>query len=142
MCIFMFRIAGRQFPVGQPPHLNSTVSIFWIFIPGRQVKYYHSKNLTSQLLSDIFCKQKTPSWLYGDFGCQLYAAVGFYFGIGVIFSLGLIILDSYVITFSKMRFLKMINIKNFPPFLKRTHNFLFRVDRAPQTFLPGSHSKI
>ena len=58
MCIFMVRIAGRQFPVGQPPHLNSTVSIFWIFIPGWQVKYYHSKNLTSQRLSDIFCKKK------------------------------------------------------------------------------------
>ena len=139
MCIFMFRIAGRQFPVGQPPHLNSTVSIFWIFIPGWQVKYQHSKNPNDSL---TFFVKKTPSWLYGDFGCQLYAAVGFYFGIGVIFSLGLIILDSYVITFSKMRFLKMINIKNFPPFLKRTHNFLFRVDRAPQTFLPGSHSKI
>jgi len=32
-------------------------------------------------------------------GCQLYASVGFYFGIGVIFSLGLIILDAYVLVF-------------------------------------------
>ena len=39
------------------------------------------------------------SWLYGDFGCQLYAAAGFFLGIGVIFSLGLIILDGYIVIF-------------------------------------------
>ena len=55
-------------------------------------------------LEKIFSPNILHSWLYGDFGCQLYAAVGFYFGIGVIFSLGLIILDSYVLTFSKSLF--------------------------------------
>ena len=44
----------------------------------------------------------TFSWLYGDFGCQLYAAIGFFFGIGVIFSFGLIILDGYILTFGNI----------------------------------------
>ena len=34
-------------------------------------------------------------WLFGDFGCQLYAFVGFHIGIGLIFSLGLVIVDGY-----------------------------------------------
>ena len=38
-------------------------------------------------------------WLYGQTGCQLYAAAGFFFGIGVIISLGLIILDGFLIIF-------------------------------------------
>ena len=36
------------------------------------------------------------SWLYDDFGCRLHGASGFLFGIGVIFSLGLIVFDNYI----------------------------------------------
>jgi len=36
------------------------------------------------------------SWLWGELGCQLYAFIGFLFGIGVIFALGLLILDRYM----------------------------------------------
>ncbi len=35
-------------------------------------------------------------WLYGDVGCQLYATLGLFLGIGIIFSLGLLILDRYL----------------------------------------------
>ena len=38
-------------------------------------------------------------WLYGHTGCQLYAAAGFFFGIGVIISLGLIILEGFLIIY-------------------------------------------
>ena len=40
-------------------------------------------------------------WLYGHTGCQLYAAAGFFFGIGVIISLGLIILEGFLIIYGK-----------------------------------------
>jgi len=39
-------------------------------------------------------------WLFGDGGCQMYAAVGFAFGIGSVHSFGLIILDLYLMTSS------------------------------------------
>ena len=68
-------------------------------------------------LEKIFSTNILHSWLYGDFGCQLYAAVGFYFGIGVIFSLGLIILDSYVLTFSKSLFCLCITSFTNSPYL-------------------------
>lgn len=35
-------------------------------------------------------------WLFGDLGCQLYATVGFFLGIGITFSMGLLILDRYL----------------------------------------------
>jgi len=56
-------------------------------------------------------------WLYGHTGCQLYAAAGFFFGIGVIISLGLIILEGFLIIYgiapfprSKLHSLMMIGI--------------------------------
>ena len=56
--------------------------------------------IVCQLIQDMYWfKNNCFSWLYGDFGCQLYAAAGFFFGIGVIFSLGLIILDGYIVIF-------------------------------------------
>jgi len=39
------------------------------------------------------------SWLYGDQGCQLYGAAGFFFGIGIITALGLIILEGFLIIY-------------------------------------------
>jgi len=36
-------------------------------------------------------------WLYEDAGCQLYGAAGFFLGIGVVFSLGLVILEGFMI---------------------------------------------
>ena len=105
----------RQLSDGKPTHVHSTVPIFGILIPCWQAKPMKSyRKMSPQLCWQMFpwCV-KIFSWLYGDFGCQLYAAVGFYFGIGVIFSLGLIILDSYVLTFSKKSFLveRTIGIK-------------------------------
>ena len=41
------------------------------------------------------------SWLYGESGCQLYAAAGFFFGIGVVIGLGLIILEGFLIIYGK-----------------------------------------
>ncbi|XP_023328583.1 visual pigment-like receptor peropsin isoform X2 [Eurytemora carolleeae] len=35
------------------------------------------------------------SWVWGDTGCQLYAAAGFFLGIGVIYALGVLIVDRY-----------------------------------------------
>ena len=35
-------------------------------------------------------------WLFDEIGCQIYASVGFIFGIGVIWSLFLLILDRYL----------------------------------------------
>jgi len=39
------------------------------------------------------------TWLYGDTGCQLYAALGFFFGIGVVIGLGLMILEGFLIVY-------------------------------------------
>lgn len=61
-------------------------------------------NLCMSLLQFPFSGSSSfaGSWLYGDFGCQAYAAIGFFFGIGVIFSLGLIILDGYLLTLGSL----------------------------------------
>jgi len=39
-------------------------------------------------------------WLFGEIGCQVYGSVGFVFGIGSVLSLGLVILDLYLLTCS------------------------------------------
>merc|ERR1711971_325211 len=38
-------------------------------------------------------------WLYGETGCQLYGAAGFFVGIGIIISLGLIIAEGFTIIY-------------------------------------------
>ena len=70
------------------------MSIFWFFCIGWTVLF-----LTKDLCLFYF----HPSWLFGEFGCQLYAFVGFYIGIGVIFSLGLVIVDVYLFTRGKLQ---------------------------------------
>ena len=56
-----------------------------------------SRNLSEPINLDLILS--FTRWLYGQTGCQLYAAAGFFFGIGVIISLGLIILDGFLIIF-------------------------------------------
>jgi hypothetical protein len=48
-------------------------------------------DFSSPLVEMYMCR-----WLYGELGCQLYATAGMFLGIGIIFSLGLLILDRYL----------------------------------------------
>jgi len=49
-------------------------------------------------------------WVFGEFGCQVYSIVGFVFGMASIFGLGLIILDLYLMTYSK-KLSKLLHVK-------------------------------
>lgn len=59
----------------------------------------------SKFYIESFCKRLINTilirWLYGETGCQLYGAAGFFVGIGIIISLGLIIAEGFSIIYGK-----------------------------------------
>ena len=79
---------------------------------GRQVTYY-LYTLIDWFFAYPFKSMSNPStciifihfsisfifrWVFGDFGCQLYASVGFIFGLGSIFSFFLMISEFHMLT--------------------------------------------
>ena len=69
-------------------------------------------------------------WLYGHTGCQLYAAAGFFFGIGVIISLGLIVLEGFTIIFGNTLISTLgikVNTSGLAPTPRSNHHSLLMI---------------
>jgi len=66
-----------------------------------QINFIVTNLLLSVLQYPFFAVSSLSGrWLFGDAGCQVYAALGFAFGISSVHSFGLIILDLYLMTSS------------------------------------------
>ena len=91
----LIRSSSLQFSVFQPWTVSFTIPLCRLLIIRRPVSIQFEDPTIIQLIS--------TRWLYGETGCQLYGAAGFFIGIGIIISLGLIIAEGFTIIYGMWR---------------------------------------